>query len=165
MSRVCCYWGFLTFSTCSSWFWEMRKDPILIPWWWYSFLLLLVFRMLLMNSVDYSLGSSGQLENCSSPWLSPPTTSPTMQAFAASPRTTAIVAVSTVVAFHAGNPIWVSVMLGCFIKHPWNQTPSLVPVVEIQHPQMTGYPSSLEPEAKNRHPISETIQSNCSPCT
>ena len=93
-------------------------------------------------------GSSGQLKNWSSPWLSPLTTSPAMDADTASPRTMAIVAVSSAVAFQAGNPIRVPVTFGCVMKCPWNQTPTLLPVVEIQHPQMPGYPSSLEPEAK-----------------
>ena len=72
-----------------------------------------------------------------------------LEAFAASLRTTNLVAGSTASACYAGNPIWVPVTLEYFIKHPWNQTPSLLPVKEIQHPQMMGFSSSLDPKTKS----------------
>lgn len=137
MSNGSYYWG----STGIPWFWEVRKGLILSPWWWSSFVLLRMLRVLLISSTSCSLSSSGQLESCSSLWLSPLTTGPTTEDFAASPRVTTTVAVFTVVAFHAGNSIQVHVTLECFIKHPRNQTPISSPsCVEIQHPKCQATP-------------------------
>ena len=144
MSRASCYWGFLIFSTCSSWFWEMRKDLIPISWWWCSFLFsscqdtadeLWPVTHWAAGELLTTMAFSTDLKS-------------NLEAFAASLRTTNLVAGSTASACHAGNPIWVPVTLEYFIKHQWNQTPSLLPVKEIQHPQMMGFSSSLDPKTK-----------------
>ena len=145
MSRASCYWGFMIFSICSSWFWEMRKDLIPTPWWWCSFLIsscsgycwwtLPVIHWAagkLLTTMAFSTDLKSSLED-----------------FDASLRTTNLVAGSAASACHAGNPIWVPVTLEYFIKHPWNQTLSLLPAKEIQHPQMMGFSSSLDPKTKS----------------